>query len=78
MSVTEAQKRYLAEIPDSLPGRRAMTPPHKRMYRKLERQGLIVAARYADGLKLFETAYFIRTDAGRAALPTPPSSLTGE
>jgi hypothetical protein len=73
MRLSEAQKRYLAEIPDALPGRRAMTPPHKRMYRRLERLGLIVAARYADGLKLFETAYFIRTDAGRASL-----SLEGE
>ena len=67
--LTEAQRKYLEGVPESLPGRRTKTPAEATMYRRLEAGGLIEPARFLAG-----TPYFIKTEAGCAALASLPQS----
>ena len=61
--LTEAQRKYLEGVPESLAGRRSKTPAEATIYRRLEECGLIEPVRYLAG-----TPYFIKTEAGRRAL----------
>lgn len=62
--MTKAQARYLSELPEAPNGgRRAITPPHKAMYRKLESKGLIERTNPCAPI-----ARYVITPAGRRAL----------
>lgn len=62
--LTKAQARYLSELPDPPDdGRRALTPPHKAMFRKLASMGMAEITN-----PLAPISRYVRTPAGRAAL----------